>query len=124
MRLVCQAWFLIRHVAVINVNPNFLLATFGQCDFGLDALKPAKDELQNLRRRLRLIYLAVASAVFCALFVGLLIIVAFIDALLSVNLAKFVGMLFVLAMSAFIASLVVFLREIFLAVAHTRKYMP
>lgn len=87
-------------------------------------LKMAMDELQNLRQRLRLIYFAVASAVFCALFVGLLIIVAFVDAFLSVNLAKFVGLLFVLAMIAFIGSLVVFLREIFLAVANTRKWMP
>ena len=137
----------ITHVITLAIAPVFLLTAVGTIigvlanrlarivdrirvledalhELGLDALKPAKDELQNLRRRLRLIYLAVASAVFCALFVGLLIIVAFVDALLSVNLAKFVGMLFVLAMSAFIASLVVFLREIFLAVAHTRKYMP
>jgi uncharacterized membrane protein (DUF485 family) len=76
-----------------------------------------------LRRRLRLIYFAVASAVFCALFVGLLIIVAFIDAFMSVNLAKFVGFLFILAMLAFIGSLTIFLREIFLAVANTRKSM-
>ena len=90
----------------------------------LEELKPARDELENLRRRLRLIYFAVASAVFCALFVGLLIIVAFIDAFMSVNLAPVVGALFVLAMAAFIVSLVVFLREIFLAVANTRKSMP
>ena len=93
-------------------------------ELGLEALKPAKDELDNLRQRLRLIYFAVACAVFCALFVGLLIIVAFIDAFMSVNLAKFVGMLFVMAMLAFIGSLIVFLREIFLAVSNTRKSMP
>ena len=87
-------------------------------------LVPARDELDNLRRRLRLIYFAVASAVFCALFVGLLIIVAFIDAFMSVNLATVVGALFIMAMAAFIGSLVVFLREIFLAVANTRKSMP
>ena len=84
---------------------------------------PARDELDGLRQRLRLIYLAVASAVFCALFVGLLIIVAFIDAFMSINLAKFVGILFIMAMIAFIGSLIVFLREIFLAVVSTRKSM-
>ncbi len=83
----------------------------------------AHEELNLLARRLRLIYFAVASAVFCALFVGLLIVVAFMDAFLSVNLAKVVGALFVMAMMAFILALVVFLREIFLAVANTRKSM-
>jgi len=87
-------------------------------------LLPAREELESLRRRLRLIYFAVAFAVFSALFVGLLIIVAFIGALMSVNLATFVGLLFVMAMLAFIGSLLVFLREIFLAVASTRKAMP
>ena len=93
-------------------------------ELGLDELLPARDELDNLRQRLRLIYFAVASAVFCALFVGLLIIVAFIDALMAVNLATIVGVLFIMAMLAFIGSLVVFLREIFLAVANTRKSIP
>ena len=90
----------------------------------LAQLVPAREELESLRQRLRLIYFAVAFAVFSALFVGLLIIVAFIGALMSVNLATFVGLLFVMAMLAFIGSLLVFLREIFLAVATTRKAMP
>ena len=86
-------------------------------------LQRANDELELLARRMRLIYIAVASAVFCALFVGLLIVLAFIDAFMSINLAKMVGLMFVLAMFAFIFALVVFLREIFLAVASTRKAM-
>ena len=136
----------ITHVITLAIAPVFLLTAVGTLmgvlanrlarivdrirvledklhEISLEELQPARDELDNLRQRLRLIYVAVASAVFCALFVGLLIIVAFIDAFLSVNLAKFVGMLFVLAMFAFIGSLVVFLREIFLAVANTRKSM-
>ena len=86
-------------------------------------LQRANDELELLARRMRLIYIAVASAVFCALFVGLLIVLAFIDAFMSINLAKMVGLMFVLAMFAFIFALVVFLREIFLAVVSTRKAM-
>ena len=136
----------ITHVITLAIAPVFLLTAVGTLmgvlanrlarivdrirvledklhEIGLEELLPARDELDNLRQRLRLIYVAVASAVFCALFVGLLIIVAFIDAFMSVNLAKFVGMLFVMAMVAFIGSLVVFLREIFLAVANTRKSM-
>ncbi len=137
----------ITHVITLAIAPVFLLTAVGTLmgvlanrlarivdrirvledklhELGLEALKPAEDELDNLRQRLRLIYFAVACAVFCALFVGLLIIVAFIDAFMSVNLAKFVGLLFVMAMLAFIGSLIVFLREIFLAVANTRKSMP
>ncbi len=88
-----------------------------------EELAKEKIELASLARRLKLIYLAVACAVFCALFVGLLIIVAFIDALFTINLARMVGMLFVFAMLSFIASLIVFLREIFLAVFATSQTM-
>jgi hypothetical protein len=73
-------------------------------------------ELDLLDRRLRLVYLAVACAVSCALLVGLLIVVAFFDAFVKLDLTKIIGALFVLAMIAFITALVVFLREIFLAV--------
>ena len=88
-----------------------------------EELKKEQTELSLLARRLRLIYLAVTCAVFCALFVGLLIIVAFIDAFRSINLAQMVGILFVFAMLSFIGSLIVFLREIFLAVFTTRQTM-
>ena len=134
------------HVITLAIAPVFLLTAVGTLigvlanrlarivdrirvledllhEIGLDELMPARDELDSLRQRLRLIYFAVASAVFCALFVGLLIIVAFVDAFMSINLAKFVGILFILAMVAFIGSLIVFLREIFLAVVSTRKSM-
>jgi Protein of unknown function (DUF2721) len=49
--------------------------------------------------------------------------VAFVDAFLAVNLAKPMGVLFVLAMFALIASLGAFLREIFLAVNSARLAM-
>jgi hypothetical protein len=77
--------------------------------------------LSVLDRRLKLVYLAVTCAVFCALFVGLLIVVAFFDAFVKLDLTKFIGALFVLAMMAFISALVVFLREIFLAVNSTHR---
>ena len=78
-------------------------------------------ELSLLDRRLRLVYLAVGCAVFCALFVGLLIVVAFLDAFVKLDLTKLIGALFVLAMTAFITALVVFLREIFLAVSNAHR---
>jgi hypothetical protein len=84
---------------------------------------PIHVELGLLGRRLRLIYLAVTCDVFCALFVGLLIISAFVNAFIGSNLTKVISALFVLAMIAFIGALVVFLREIYLAVRSTSHTM-
>ena len=78
---------------------------------------PVAAELELLRRRMRLIYLAIVLDVVCALFVGMLIVIAFVDAFLEANLSRLVALLFVAAMLAFIGSLAVFLREIFLAIA-------
>jgi len=49
--------------------------------------------------------------------------VAFVDAFLVANLAKMIGALFVMAMLALIVALIVFLREIFLAVTSARRAM-
>jgi hypothetical protein len=88
-----------------------------------ETLSRAHDELKLLSRRTQLIYAAIVLAVGCALFVCLLIAVAFIDAFLAVNLAQTIGVLFVLSMLALIGCLVVFLREIFLAVTSARRTM-
>jgi hypothetical protein len=85
--------------------------------------KLARDELATLSRRVRLVYGAMVLAVICALFVGLLIAVAFVDAFIEIDLSKFIGLLFIGAMVAFIFSLLVFLREIFLAVTSARDQM-
>jgi hypothetical protein len=88
-----------------------------------DALAFAQAELTLISRRTRLIYGAVVLAVTCALLICVLIAVAFIDAFMTINLAKLMGALFVLAMLALIASLGAFLREIFLAVDSARQAM-
>ena len=80
-----------------------------------------ESERQILRRRLRLIYLALTCEVLCALFVGLLIAAGFVGAIAGANFSLAIAALFVLAMAAFIAGLTVFLREIFLALASTRE---
>jgi len=54
--------------------------------------------------------------VLSALLICLLIAIAFVDALVTVDLGQLVAILFVLAMLALIGSLSVFLREIFLGV--------
>jgi hypothetical protein len=60
-------------------------------------------------------------AVLAALFICLLIAVAFIDAFISANLAQVLGALFIMAMAAMVGCLLVFLREIFLAVNSARS---
>jgi len=84
----------------------------------------AHAELRMIARRIRLIYPAIVLAVLCALFICLLIAIAFLDAFLDANLSWALGVLFVAAMLALIASLLVFLREIFLAVNFTRETIP
>jgi uncharacterized protein DUF2721 len=85
--------------------------------------KAARWELNLLSRRVRLVYASMVLAVVCALFVGLLIAVAFVDAFIAIDMSKFIGLLFIAAMLAFILSLMVFLREIFLAVTSARNNM-
>lgn len=77
----------------------------------------ARVELALIARRVKHIYRAIVMAVFCALFICLLIGLAFVDAFLATNLARGLGVLFVLAMLALITALIMFLREIFIAVA-------
>jgi uncharacterized protein DUF2721 len=91
----------------------------------LDAAQRATvdGELALLSRRMRLVYTAMASAVFSALFVGLLMITAFVDAFIALDLWQTVGVLFIAAMLAFICSLCVFLREIFIAVTSAHSPM-
>jgi Protein of unknown function (DUF2721) len=88
-----------------------------------EAQKLVREELLVLSRRVRLVYGSIVLAVICALFVGLLIAVAFVDAFIEIDLSKFIGLLFIGAMLAFILSLLVFLREIFLAVSSARDQM-
>ena len=87
----------------------------------VDELPRAQAEQDRLARRLRLIYFAMTFEVFCALFVGLLIIVAFVDAYVMANYSKIIAALFAAAMMAFIGGLVMFLREIFIAVSSPRR---
>lgn len=84
----------------------------------------ARAELLLIARRVALIYRAIVLAVFCALFICLLIGLAFVDAFLATNLARGLGVLFVLAMLALIGALTMFLREIFIAVATPRLAGP
>jgi len=86
-----------------------------------ESLLFARQELQVLARRIRLIYVAIALAVVCAIFICLVIAAAFIGAFVAVELSRVLGLLFILAMFALIVALTIFLREIFLAVSSASR---
>ena len=88
-----------------------------------DEAGTARDELAQIGRRIRNVYLAILFAVISALFVCLLIAGAFIGAMVSAEMTRTIAALFVVAMLALIAALLLFLREIFLAVA-TPRHVP
>src|SRR3954463_3732540 len=78
--------------------------------------KLARDELTFVARRVKIIYTAIALAVSSALLICLIIAIAFIDALTSMDLSRVVAILFVLAMLGLIGSLLLFLRDIYLGI--------
>jgi len=80
----------------------------------------ARQEVEFEVRRIGLIYRAITMAVLSALFVAVLISIAFIDAFIAWDLRKLIGACFVAAMFALVASLAIFLREIFLSVKSPR----
>ena len=82
-----------------------------------DEAAVARSELATLARRSRLIYFSILAAVTAGLLVCLVVACAFVGALLAIELSEGVAVLFILAMVALIASLALFLREIFLAVS-------
>jgi len=73
-------------------------------------------ELDLLARRIGLIYHAIVLAIVCALFICLLVASAFLGVFVTVDIARLIGTLFILAMFALIGSLWMLLREVFLAV--------
>ena len=89
-------------------------------DGATDAVEArARSELDLIALRVAWIYRAIVLAVFCALFICFLIVLAFVDAFVEGNFAKGLAILFVLAMVALIGSLLALMREIFLSVSYT-----
>jgi hypothetical protein len=88
---------------------------------GVD-IADANIELGMLSQRIRLVYLAIFSAVVADLMICLVVVSAFLGALLATDLARVVAILFILAMLALIVCLGFFLREIFIAVSGGTHY--
>ncbi len=81
-------------------------------DSNSSAAVEVDDEQKLLARRAGLINRAIALCTVSGLFVCLVIVVLFLDALLSLRQETMIAMLFVLALLSLILALIIFLREI------------
>ncbi len=81
-------------------------------------------ELELVSHRARLIHWGLTAGTTAALLVCLLIAVAFLGYLFHADFGVAVAILFILAMLAFVVALVLFLREVFLAIDTLRFGLP
>ncbi len=81
-------------------------------------------ELRRLAQRARLIHWALTAGTTAAVLVCLLIAVAFLGYLFDADFGVGVAILFILAIGAYVAALLFFLREIFMAIATLRFSLP
>lgn len=81
-------------------------------------------DLRVLSQRARLMSRAIAFCTACSLFVSLVIVILFLQSLLDIYLHGVVPLLFIVAMTAFIVGLLLFLREIHIATAALRIGPP
>ncbi|MFN8574727.1 MAG: DUF2721 domain-containing protein [Gemmatimonadaceae bacterium] len=81
---------------------------------GTATLTPAevREELQVLSRRARLVHRAITMATSCALLICLVIVTLFVGVAMNRDATLLIVVLFVLALAAFIAGLLLFLLEI------------
>jgi hypothetical protein len=130
----------ISHVIQLSVAPVFLLTSIGTIlgvmsarlarivdraralKERLDVLEPGgrtqaiHEEMLTLGRRRHLVNLGITFGTSAALLVCVSIATVFLGAVLKASVAVPVASLFILAMAAFVAALVCFLREVLLAV--------
>jgi len=132
IQLAVAPVFLLTAVGTIIAALNFRLGRAVDRRRSLERRRPkmteeeldaVRDELETIALRIHYTYLAILSAVISALFVCLLIAGAFLGAFVRVDLSYTIGTMFVLAIIALIACLLLFLREIFLAVS-TPRHVP
>jgi Protein of unknown function (DUF2721) len=115
-------------IAALNIRLGRAVDRRRELEGRLSAMEPvevplAREELAVIARRIRFVYFAILSAVISGLFVCLLIAGAFLGAFVRADLSYTIGAMFVLAVLALIACLLLFLREIFLAVS-TPRHVP
>jgi hypothetical protein len=115
-------------IAALNIRLGRAVDRRRVLEHGLRSLsggqqEDARAEIAQIARRIRYVYLSIVFSVLSGLFVCLLIAGAFIGAFVAADLTRAVAALFVLAVLSLIGSLLLFLREIFLAVS-TPRHVP
>jgi hypothetical protein len=80
-------------------------------------LRDRQEQLRVLGRRARLANRAITLSVICALLVALVVVSIFLNQFIKVDLSTIVALLFILGMLSLISALLLFLREVFLAIA-------
>ena len=133
----------VAHAIQLAVAPVFLLTGIGAMlgvltnrlgrivDFArvLEAQLSKSDEKERgeihsrlavLSKRARLINMSISLSAFCALLICAAIVILFMEVFLAVEVPSVIGVLFILAMLAFIVALLCFLREIYIATANLR----
>jgi len=113
-------------ISALNIRLGRAVDRRRVLELGLQAGTPnddARAELAQIGRRIHYVYLSIVFSVLSGLFVCLLIAGAFIGAFVAANLTRMVAALFVLAVASLTVSLLLFLREIFLAVS-TPRHVP
>jgi len=127
IRLAVAPVFLLTAIAtMVNAMNTRLVRVVDRRRLSQDRLKDAgesppenlKEQLRLMVRRTHLIYSAILFAVLAALLICLVVAGAFLGALISVDVARSVAVFFILAMSAMIISLRLFLREVYLGVSY------
>jgi Protein of unknown function (DUF2721) len=86
-------------------------------------IESAREELATIARRIHFVYMAILFAVVSGLFICLLIAGAFLGAFVEIDLSRTIGAMFSFAVLALVVALLLFLREIFLAVS-TPRHIP
>jgi hypothetical protein len=82
---------------------------------GSDQYNEADSEQRQLARRAKQIHNAIALSTTSALFVCLVIVVLFLDALFQLHLETLIALLFIIALLCLITGLLIFLKEISLS---------
>ena len=80
-------------------------------------LRDRQEQLRVLGRRAHLANRAITLSVICALLIALVVVAIFLNQFIEVDLSTIVALLFILGMLSLIAALLLFLREVFLAIA-------
>jgi hypothetical protein len=84
-------------------------------------LEDLQTRLAALARRARLLSSAITLAAICGLFVSMVVVLLFMGEALEFRVGYVIGLLFIAAMVSFIASILCFLREVYIATRSLRR---